>query len=36
VDFSLSAEQRALREAGPDAEPLPVPEVIESDFGAWH
>ena len=30
------AEQRARREAGPDAEPLPVPEVIESDFGAWH
>ena len=29
------AEQRALREGGPNAEPLPVPEVIESDFGAW-
>ena len=38
VDFFAQrrAEQRARREAGPDAEPLPVPEVIESDFGAWH
>ena len=36
VDFFAQrrAEQRAIREAGPDAEPLPVPEVIESDFGA--
>ena len=29
------SEQRAAREAnGADAEPLPLPEVIESDFGA--
>jgi tRNA(adenine34) deaminase len=29
------AAQKAAREAAPDAPPLPVPEVIESDFGAW-
>jgi tRNA(adenine34) deaminase len=27
---------RAAREASGGAEPLPVPEVIESDFGHWH
>jgi tRNA(adenine34) deaminase len=27
------ARQKASREGGPDADPLPVPEVIESDFG---
>jgi len=26
---------RAARDASPNAEPLPVPEVIESDFGVW-
>jgi tRNA(adenine34) deaminase len=29
------AAQRAAREGGSDAERLPVPEVIESDFGSW-
>jgi tRNA(adenine34) deaminase len=29
------AAQRALREGEPESEKLPVPEVIESDFGAW-
>jgi tRNA(adenine34) deaminase len=29
------AVQKAAREAAADAPPLPVPEVIESDFGLW-
>jgi tRNA(adenine34) deaminase len=29
------AAQKAAREAAADAPPLPVPEVIESDFGVW-
>jgi tRNA(adenine34) deaminase len=29
------AVQKAAREAAADAPPLPVPEVIESDFGVW-
>ena len=27
---------KAAREASPDADKLPVPDVIESDFGSWH
>jgi tRNA(adenine34) deaminase len=30
------AARKAAREAAADAPPLPVPEVIESDFGGWH
>jgi tRNA(adenine34) deaminase len=27
---------KAAREASPDVDKLPVPDVIESDFGSWH